>query len=104
MPRPPRWPPRSPADREEVNQNLRFKVGITLFWLAVLVLPAICGVPEASCKMQAYVCDRVRRWLWRKHNCRRAAFKHYNDETLYAKYGLWKLPTWAAWKQASAKG
>jgi RNA-directed DNA polymerase len=51
-------------------------------------------------KMQRFVCNRLRRWLWRKHNCTKGQYKHYTDELLYERHGLWKLPTWAAWRHA----
>jgi group II intron reverse transcriptase/maturase len=51
-------------------------------------------------KMQRFVCNRLRRWLWRKHKCTKGQYKHYTDELLYERHGLWKLPTWAAWKHA----
>lgn len=54
--------------------------------------------------MQRYVNGRLRRWLWRKHACRKSQYKTYPDKELHENYGLWKLPTWAAWKHAPAKG
>jgi group II intron reverse transcriptase/maturase len=54
-------------------------------------------------KMQRFVCNRLRRWLWRKHKCTKGHYKHYTDELLYGRHGLWKLPTWAAWKHAQPK-
>jgi group II intron reverse transcriptase/maturase len=48
-------------------------------------------------KMRWWVNDRLRRWLWRKHACRRALWKHYGDPVLYQRYGLWALPLRAGW-------
>ena len=36
--------------------------------------------------------DRLRRWLWRKHRCRKALWSAYPTELLYGRYGLWQLP------------
>ena len=43
-------------------------------------------------KMGWWIRDRLRRWLWRKHACRRALWTDYPDEKLYDYYGLWRLP------------
>lgn len=50
--------------------------------------------------MQQFICARLRRWLWRRHKCRRGKYEAYPDELLYQQYKLWKLPTSAAWKRA----
>ncbi|MFN3409291.1 MAG: group II intron maturase-specific domain-containing protein, partial [Limisphaerales bacterium] len=49
-------------------------------------------------KLNWQVRDRVRRWRWRKHAKRRALWTACPDERLHGHYGLWPLPTWAAWK------
>jgi len=51
-------------------------------------------------QVQRFVCDRVRRWLWRRHACVKGKYEHYNDQTLWERYGLYRLPMWAAWKHA----
>jgi len=43
-------------------------------------------------KARWWVADRLRRWLWRKHACRRALWTDYPDRNLYDRYGLWYLP------------
>ena len=48
-------------------------------------------------KLRRWVNDRLRRWLWRKHACRRALWKHYGDSVLYQRYRLWALPLTAGW-------
>ena len=50
--------------------------------------------------MKRYTKDRLRRWLWRKHHCKHSLWTHYTDERLHTQYGLWALPTTAAWKAA----
>lgn len=49
-------------------------------------------------KLNWQVRDRLRRWLWRKHGCRRALWQAYPDERLHGQYGLWPLPTRVAWR------
>jgi group II intron reverse transcriptase/maturase len=49
-------------------------------------------------KLNWHVRRRVRRWLWRKHGRTGALWADYPDERLYKQYGLWPLPTTAAWK------
>ena len=44
-------------------------------------------------KLNWQVRERVRRWLWRKHRCKRGLWKAYPDERLHGQYGLWPLPT-----------
>jgi group II intron reverse transcriptase/maturase len=48
--------------------------------------------------LKRYSRDRLRRWLWRKHDCTRGLWYHYTDERLHTQYGLYSLPTTAAWK------
>jgi len=43
-------------------------------------------------KMNWWVSDRMRRWLWRKHRCSRALWEAYPDQLLYEQYGLYRLP------------
>jgi group II intron reverse transcriptase/maturase len=44
-------------------------------------------------KLNWHVRNRVRRWLWRKHDQRRALWRDYPDGRLQGVYGLWPLPT-----------
>jgi RNA-directed DNA polymerase len=48
-------------------------------------------------KTQDWVRDRLRRWLWRKHNCTKALWSDYPKELLHDRYGLWRLPLRASW-------
>jgi group II intron reverse transcriptase/maturase len=48
-------------------------------------------------KTQYWVRNRLRRWIWRKHACRRQFHGHYTNELLHDTYGLWHMPTTAAW-------
>jgi RNA-directed DNA polymerase len=49
-------------------------------------------------KTQHWVRDRLRRWLWRKHNRTTALWSDYPNELLHARYGLWRLPMHVSWK------
>ena len=51
-------------------------------------------------RMKHYSQNRLRRWLWRKNGCRRSLWEHYTPEKLHQRYGLYELPTTAAWKAA----
>jgi RNA-directed DNA polymerase len=46
-------------------------------------------------KLRWWATNRLRRWLWRKHACRRSLWKAYTDPVLHQRYGLWALPTTA---------
>ena len=50
-------------------------------------------------KTQHWVRNRVRRWVWRKHACTRTLHKHYTNDLLHGTYGLWRMPTTAAWRK-----
>jgi len=49
-------------------------------------------------KTQHWVRDRLRRWLWRKHNCTKALWQDYPNGLLHARYGLWWFPMRVSWK------
>jgi RNA-directed DNA polymerase len=50
--------------------------------------------------LQGWVRARFTRWLWRKHGRRKGKWKSYPDDLLHDRYGLWQMPTRAAWKTA----
>ena len=50
--------------------------------------------------LKRYSRDRLRRWIWRKHDCKRGLWNFCSDAQLHAHYGLYALPTTAAWKAA----
>ena len=50
--------------------------------------------------LQRYSRDRLRRWLWRKHACKGGLWTRYPNQRLHTHYGLYALPTTAAWKAA----
>jgi group II intron reverse transcriptase/maturase len=49
-------------------------------------------------KTQGWVQDRLRRWLWRKHDCTKALWSDYPNELLHGRYGLWRMPMHVSWK------
>jgi RNA-directed DNA polymerase len=51
-------------------------------------------------KLKWWMQTRLKRWLWRKHDCSHALWTDYPDQALYDRYGLWPLPTTAGWTQA----
>jgi len=53
-------------------------------------------------RMNQYAAMRVQRWLWRKGGCQKAQWATNPREVLQERYGLYRLPTTAAWKQAMA--
>jgi len=72
---------------EEVNRILRGWAGYFHCFNSV----------QAMKRMGDYSRNRLRRWLWRKHACRRGLWT-YTDEQLHQHYGLHELPTWANWQ------
>jgi group II intron reverse transcriptase/maturase len=42
-------------------------------------------------RMQHAVNNRVRRWLWRKHDCTRGLYSYYTDARLHGLYGLIRI-------------
>ena len=53
-------------------------------------------------RMNQYAAMRVQRWLWRKSGCTKALWTANPREVLQERYGLYRLPTRAAWTQAQA--
>ena len=50
-------------------------------------------------KQQAFVRNRLRRWLWRKYGCTHGLFSFFTDDRLEGQYKLWSWPLNAAWKR-----
>jgi hypothetical protein len=73
---------------EEVNRVLRGWAGYFHFSNSTKVMN----------RMNHYSQNRLRRWLWRKHGCRRSLWDYYTPERLHAQYGLYQLPLTAKWK------
>jgi len=45
-----------------------------------------------------YTRIKVRRWLWRKHGCTTGLWKRYTNDELHDRFGLYRMPQWAAWR------
>lgn len=52
-------------------------------------------------RINQYAAMRVQRWLWRKGGCTKALWRNPR-EVLKERNGLYRLPTWAAWKPVMA--
>lgn len=50
-------------------------------------------------RQQDWLQNRVRRWLWRKYDCRHGLFSFFTDERLLGQYQLWPLPLTCAWRR-----
>jgi len=50
--------------------------------------------------LRGYSQNLLRRWLWRKHACQGGLWSRYPHQKLHTQYGLYALPTTAAWKAA----
>ncbi len=53
-------------------------------------------------RLNQYAAMRVQRWLWRKGGCTKSLWGSNPREVLRERYGLYRLPTTAAWKRAVA--
>jgi RNA-directed DNA polymerase len=53
-------------------------------------------------RLNQYAALRVQRWLWRKSGCTKALWATNPREVLQERYGLYRLPTTAAWTRARA--
>jgi group II intron reverse transcriptase/maturase len=51
-------------------------------------------------RLNQYAANRLQRWLWRKGGCQPALWAMNPREVLRERYGLYRLPTRAAWTQA----
>jgi group II intron reverse transcriptase/maturase len=75
---------------EEINRVLRGWAGYFHYGNSTSVMN----------RMNHYSRNRLGRWLWRKHGCRRSLWTHYVPDQLPQRYGLYILPTTAQWKAA----
>jgi group II intron reverse transcriptase/maturase len=50
-------------------------------------------------QQQHWLKNRLRRWLWRKYDCRHGHFSFFTDERLFGQYQLWPLPLTSAWRR-----
>lgn len=104
----------SPRSRQRLREAMRAKLNHWTLWQRIP--EAMAGVNRLLKGWAGYfhfrhssrvmkkanwdVCNRVRRWLWRKHRQTRNLWNAYSEELLYGRYGLWRLPERAAWKNS----
>jgi group II intron reverse transcriptase/maturase len=50
-------------------------------------------------RQQVWLQNRVRRWLWRKYDCKHGLFSFFTDERLLGQYQLWPLPRTCGWRR-----
>ena len=56
---------------------------------------------QTFAKMERYVENRMRHWLWKKHGSKHGKYTTpYINERLHEQYGLIKLPLHASWKHS----
>jgi RNA-directed DNA polymerase len=50
-------------------------------------------------RQQVWLCNRMRRWLWRKYDCKHGLFSFFTNERLLGQYQLWPLPLTCTWRR-----
>ena len=105
-----------PKSQQKLRDQLREKLNRSTLWRAAEEV-----IPEVSRMMKGwggyfhygnstrvferlnqYAAMRAQRWLWRKHGCTKALWATNPREVLRERYGLYRLPTSAAWKRVVA--
>lgn len=54
---------------------------------------------KAFGRQQVWLRHRVRRWLWRKYDCKHGLFSFFTDARLVGQYQLWPLPLTCGWRR-----
>jgi hypothetical protein len=49
-------------------------------------------------QMEDFTRTKLKRWLWRKHGCRKALWTCYTDAELHDRFGLYRMPLRAPWR------
>lgn len=80
-----------------IGEAVREVNGVVRGWSGYFHYGNSAGVMS---RMRYWTGNRLRRWLWRKHGCRGGLHKHYPNEQLETRYGLWSPPRHAAWTAA----
>jgi RNA-directed DNA polymerase len=105
-----------PKSQQKLRDKLREKLNHWTQWRAVEeVIPEVNRMlkgwggyfhygnsTRVFDRMNQYAAMRVQRWLWRKGGCTKALWATNPREVLKERYGLYRLPTWAAWKRVMA--
>jgi len=50
-------------------------------------------------RMQGWLENQMRAWLWRKYGCKHGRYKFYTKERMRGQYKLWEMPMKAAWSR-----
>jgi RNA-directed DNA polymerase len=48
-------------------------------------------------KIRSWTIQRVRKWLWKKHDRKPGRYTYFTDQRIYGDYQLWKIPVTAGW-------
>ncbi len=105
-----------PKSQKKLRDKLREKLNHWTLWRSVEeVIPEVnrqlkgwggyfhyANSTRVFDRLNRYAADRLQRWLWRKHGCREALWSRLPRKVLQERYGLYRLPTRAAWTQARA--
>ena len=105
-----------PKSQQKLRNKLREKLNHWTLWRSVEeVIPEVnrqlkgwggyfhhANSTRVFDRLNRYAADRLQRWLWRKHGCREALWARLPRRVLQERYGLYRLPTRAAWTQARA--
>jgi group II intron reverse transcriptase/maturase len=52
---------------------------------------------ELFCYLRNWVVQRLRKWLWRKHDRKFGRYTYFTDQRIYGEHQLWKMPVTAGW-------
>ena len=105
-----------PGSQTKLREKLREKLNHWTLWRAAEeVIPEVnrllkgwggyfhyANSTRVFDRLNQYAANRLQRWLWRKGGCRKALWTANPREVLRERYGLYRLPTRAAWTQAGA--
>jgi RNA-directed DNA polymerase len=105
-----------PKSRAKLRDQLREKLNHWTLWRAAdEVIPEVnrllkgwggyfhyANSTRTFERLNEYAAARLQRWLWRKRGCQQALWGANPPEVLRERYGLYRLPTRAAWKQVGA--
>ena len=105
-----------PKSRRKLRDQLREKLSHWTLWRAAEeVIPEVnrllkgwggyfhyANSTRVFDRLNQYAAMRVQRWLWRKHGCQQALWATNPQAVLRERYGLYRLPTRAAWTQVRA--
>jgi len=105
-----------PKSQQKLRAKLREKLNHWTLWHPVAeVIPEVnrllkgwggyfhyANSTRVFDRLNQYAATRLQRWLWRKSGCTKPLWAANPREVLPERYGLYRLPTWAAWNRARA--